>query len=239
MKLLNVLRDECIVVNAQVADKTAVLSEIARTARKSPILKDLNEENILQGLQEREELGSTGFGQGIAIPHCRLKSVPDFVVGVMTVADGVDFDALDGQKVQLIVFIIGPEGDPDKHIRLLSEISRVLLVPGATKELLAAETAESMRESFLRYTRADIDTKDQTSKNLLHVFVQDEDLFRDILGALNAESVSITVVDTENAAAYLVRMPLFSSGCRSGGFLLRRGTCYSGINHYRKAEHPR
>ena len=79
--------------------------EIVQTARKCSILKNVSDEEILNGLQDRESLGSTGFGKGIAIPHCRLKSVSDFVVGIMTVPAGVDFEALDGEAVNFIIFI--------------------------------------------------------------------------------------------------------------------------------------
>ena len=211
MKLIDVLREECTVAGADLPDKAAALCQVAQAAKKCPLLKDLDEQEILRGLQEREALGSTGFGNGIAIPHCRLDGVSQFVVGLITAPAGVDYEALDGEKVNLIVFIIGPQGEPNKHIKLLSAISRALLVPGAVKEILAEKTSQAACESFLRHTRADIDTKDQTSKNLVHVFVQNETFFRDILGVLSAESNSITVVDTENTATYLAKMPLFAS----------------------------
>src|SRR4030042_497855 len=109
MKLADVLHKECIAVNARLSDKTEVLQEVARLAKKSSILDSVSEQEILAGLQARESLGSTGVGKGIAIPHCRLKTVKDFVVGIVTVPSGVDFDALDAGKVRLIVFIIAPE----------------------------------------------------------------------------------------------------------------------------------
>ena len=109
MKLIDVLREECIVAGAQLSNKDEVLREIAQTAKKNDILKGLDEQEILAGLKARESLGSTGFGKGIAIPHCRLKSVVDFVLGIITVPSGVDFEALDAEKVNLIIFIIAPE----------------------------------------------------------------------------------------------------------------------------------
>ena len=105
MKLIDVLRKECVVAGAQFSDKADALREIVQTAKKSSALKDVSEEEILASLEGRESLGSTGFGKGIAIPHCRLKSVTDFVVGIITVAAGVDFKALDEEKVKLIIFI--------------------------------------------------------------------------------------------------------------------------------------
>ncbi len=221
MKLIDVLQKECVIVNAKLRDKAAALSEVARAARRSPVLKDVSEAEILEGLKERESLGSTGFGNGIAIPHCRLESVPDFVVGLITVPSGVDFEALDRKKVELIVFIVAPEDRPNENIRLLSAVSQTLLIPGAVKEMLAEGTTEAVRESFLRHTRGDIDSKDRTSKNLIHVFVQDENLFHDIVAVLAAtESSSLVVIDAENTGRYLANMPLFAGFWRDkpGGF---------------------
>jgi len=105
---------------------------------------------LLVGLQARESLGSTGVGKGIAIPHCRLKAVKDFVVGAVTVPSGVDFDALDAEKVRLIVFIIAPEVVSNKHVGLLSVISQRLLAPKALEQILEEPTPEGIYESFLR-----------------------------------------------------------------------------------------
>jgi len=184
MKLIDVLRKECVVAGAQLSDKAEALGEIVQVAKKSPILKDVSEQEILAGLEEREKLGSTGFGKGIAIPHCRLQSVTDFVVGLITVPSGVDFEALDAQKVTLIIFIIAPEAKSNEHLKLLSAISQTLLIPGVIKEILAESTTEAVCESFLRHTHAEIDTKKQTTKCQVNVFVQNENIFRDILEKL-------------------------------------------------------
>jgi len=108
VKLFDLLRPECIKPGIEFPDKNAAIREIAILARKSLPLRDIDEEKIFQGLQQREKIGSTGFGNGIAIPHCRLDAVRDFVVGILTVPNGVDFEAMDGQKVHVIVFIVAP-----------------------------------------------------------------------------------------------------------------------------------
>jgi len=211
MKLIDVLRKECVVAGAQFSDKAEALRQIVQTAKKSSILKDMPDEDILAGLQERESLGSTGFGKGIAIPHCRLQSVTDFVVGIITVASGVDFEALDEEKVNLIIFIIAPEAKSNEHLKLLSAISQTLLIPGAVKEILSESTSEAVCESFLRHTHAEIDTKKQTTKCQFNVFVQDENIFRDILEKLaGIETSSLVITNTENVAAYLTKVPLFA-----------------------------
>jgi mannitol/fructose-specific phosphotransferase system IIA component (Ntr-type) len=211
MKLIDVLRQECVVAGVQSRNKKDAIREVVQVAKRSLILKDVDEKEILLGLEKREALGSTGFGRGIAIPHCRLKSVSEFVVGIITVPDGIDFDALDGEKVNLIVFIIAPEIESNAHIRLLSAISQTLLSPGAVKEILAQRTPEGLYESFLRYTRADIDTKGQIKHSLLHIFIQKENIFRDILQILTAtDSSSLVVLDAHNTGVYLAKIPLFA-----------------------------
>jgi len=211
MKLINVLRKECVVAGAQFSDKAEALREIVQVAKKNPILKDVPDEEILAGLEKRETLGSTGFGKGIAIPHCRLKSATDFVAGIVTVPSGIDFEALDGEKVNLIIFVIAPEAKSNEHLKLLSAISQTLLIPGAVKEILAENTSEAVCESFLRHTHAEIDTKKQTTKVMFNVFVQNETAFRGILEKLaGIETCSLVVANTENVAAYLTKVPLFA-----------------------------
>ena len=211
MKLIDVLRKECVIAGAEFSDKADVLNVIVGLAKKSPLLDDVPDEEILAGLQERESLGSTGFGKGIAIPHCRLKGVKDFVVGLITVPSGVEFDSLDGEKVRLIVFIIAPQEEANRHLKLLSAISQTLLIPGVVKEVLTETTAEAVYESFLRYTRAEVDGAKQTTKCQFNVFIQDENTFHEILEKLTGiETSNFVVANAENVAAYLARVPLFA-----------------------------
>ncbi len=211
MTLFEAMRPECVTTGLACADKQALLREIARIACKSPTLAGLTEETIFAALEEREKLGSTGFGDGIAIPHCRLDEVTDFVVGLVTVPDGVDFDALDNAPVRLIIFIVAPESGSNEHIRLLSAISQVLGQPQAVAGILSQQDSAAARESFLRHCRDEVDTTRHDSKNLFHVFVQDEDLFRDVLQVFAAtDSSAVTVVDSHASSEYLAKMPLFA-----------------------------
>ncbi len=211
MKLFDLLRPECVVPGLDLTDKDAALHAVAQAAAKSPVLKDVGESLILEGLKQREELGSTGFGNGIAIPHCRLEEVQDFVVGVLTVPDGVDFEAMDEKKVNLIAFIVAPARETTEHLRVLSAISHVLNIPGAVKEIIAARTPNALQETFLRHARDDVDTKGHAGKHLIHVFVQDEELFRSLLNEFTSmESSSIAVVESRNTREYLAKIPLFA-----------------------------
>jgi len=211
MKLVEVVREECIVAGAQLSDKSAALDAVVQAARKCGVLKDVSERDILGGLEKRETLGSTGFGNGIAIPHCRLKGVCEFVVGIITVPAGVEFEALDGEKVNIIVFILAPQAESNAHIRLLSAVSQTLLTPGAVKEIVAGATSRAVYESFLRHSRAEIETNGRAARSLLHVFVQREGTFLDILQVLTAtDPSSLVVLDAQNAGTYLGKIPLFA-----------------------------
>ncbi|MCK5706901.1 MAG: PTS sugar transporter subunit IIA [Candidatus Aureabacteria bacterium] len=212
MKLSNILKDECIGVGLKFKDKTSVLKEIAQLAKKCSVLQEVEEDKIFTALQERENLISTGLGKGIAIPHCRLDNVKDFVVGVVTVPEGVNFDAIDGKKIRLFIFIIAPSKDSNQHIRLLSTISQLLRQSGFFENILSQQTPESISEKFLFHTRSDAEEeKEFSNKNLFHVFVQDENLFRDILQVFTGViSSSVVVVDSQNENAYLSKIPLFA-----------------------------
>ena len=211
MNLFTALSAECIAAGVSLPDKPSTLRKIAKLAKASSVLEGVSEAEITAGLEQRESLGSTGFGGGIAIPHCRLKNVPDFVVGLVTIPDGVDFEAIDGEKVRLIVFIIGPERESKEHIHLLSGISQTLSIPRVVDELTAAPTSEALRESFLRHVRDELEPVKENGRNLFHVIVQDENLFQEILQVFGSvESVEAIILNAENTGVYLSRIPLFA-----------------------------
>jgi len=211
MNLFTALSAECIAAGVSLPDKPSALRRIAKLAKASSILESVSESEIIAGLEQRESLGSTGFGGGIAIPHCRLENVPDFVVGLVSIPNGMDFDAMDGEKVRLIVFIIGPERESKEHIHLLSGISQTLSIPGVVDELTAASTSEALRESFLRHVRDELEAVGKNGHNLFHVIVQDENLFQEILQVFGSiESTRAIILNAENTGVYLSRIPLFA-----------------------------
>jgi PTS system nitrogen regulatory IIA component len=211
MRLLDVVDPDCCAVNVAASDKSASLREVARAALNSSALAGVGEDKLFAALREREALGSTGFGKGIAIPHCRVAGAGGFVVGAVTLQDAIPFEAVDDQPVRLLVFIIAPEGESRDHIRMLSAISQALMIPGTIEEMLAAHSPEALVESFLRHTEAEPESKDQEHKSLFQIFVQDEDVFREILQLLaSVEGRPVAVFDGQLPEAYLVRMPLFA-----------------------------
>ena len=211
MRLADVLRPECIKIKAPLEDKAFALCEIAALAKQSPLCKKVSEEDILEALQEREILGSTAVGEGIAIPHCRMKGIRDFVVGLITVPDGVDFESPDRKKTRLLIFIIAPADRPTAHIRLLSSLSRALQDASAREKILKTRSAKTAMKTLVDITGSDIRTDTPNPKSLLHVFVQDEPVFKEILAAISGlETSSLAVMSAESSHHYLTSLPLYA-----------------------------
>ena len=211
MNLINALRSECAQAGAACRTQEDVLATIARLAKQSPVLANMEEAAIFKGLSDREALSTTGFGNGIAIPHCRLDDVGDFVVGILSVPGGADFGAMDGEPVKLFVFIVAPSSSSNEHIKILSAISQVLNVPSHVQEMVQAPTAEVLAESFLRHVRDEADATQHDTKNLFRVQIQNEDLFHDVLNIFAGfNSSTVMVTEAEPAANYIHKMPLFA-----------------------------
>jgi len=211
MKLQTALKNECIKTGLSLQSKQEVLEAITKLAKQSPVLADVKESKILEALKRREELGSTGFSNSIGIPHCRMREVKDFVVGMISVPDGVDFEAPSGEKVKLFAFIIGPESEGNEHLALLSEISHAFMKPGAVEDMLRASTAEDMREKLLAGSKRGPKEADTPQRSLFHVFVTDENKFRQILQVFAAmEASAISVVEGRQGSDYLAKIPLFA-----------------------------
>jgi len=212
MNLHEILHEDCIKVNFKPSDKISVLKEISKLSKRNPVLDNKSEDEILQGLMDREQLGSTGFGNYIAIPHCALDGISDFVTGIITVPDGVDFESLDGKKTKLFVYIIVPKVRRNEHIRLLSKVSGVLNNLEKVNEILSGKSPSVVRESFLRHTVIEEEIRETKEYSLFYVIIQNEDKFNDVLEIFaGADECSITVIEGNDASKYLYSQPLFSS----------------------------
>ena len=103
-----------------------------------------NKEEFLAEINKREESGSTGFGNGVAIPHAKTKSVikPRVAVGISK--KGFDFNSLDGKPVHLIFMIAAGEGDNDLHLRTLSSLAQNLMEEEYVNQILASKNAKEI-----------------------------------------------------------------------------------------------
>lgn len=140
MRIRDLLAAESIQLNGAAGGKEDVLNQMVNLMAKSGKIKDI--EIYRKGVFAREEEGTTGIGEGIAIPHCKSDSVERPGLAAMVVKDGVDFDALDGEKVSLIFLIAAPNTEDNVHLDVLSRLSVMLMDENFTTSLRNAKTVE-------------------------------------------------------------------------------------------------
>jgi PTS system nitrogen regulatory IIA component len=117
------ITSDCVIANLRAANKKQVLQELAR---KASSLTGQSEDSIYEVLAERERLGTTGIGHGIAIPHGKLPGL-DRVYGVFARLERpIDFDAIDDQPVDLIFLLLAPANSGSDHLKALAKVSRML-----------------------------------------------------------------------------------------------------------------
>jgi PTS system nitrogen regulatory IIA component len=103
---------------------------------------DTDRQRVENLLVERENLQSTGIGDGVAIPHASLEAAPRRSAALLLCPKGVPFDAVDGENVCIIIGVVGPKEATSEHLRVLARISRLLRDEGTRRALAASETAE-------------------------------------------------------------------------------------------------
>jgi PTS system nitrogen regulatory IIA component len=142
MKINGLLQVEDIIPELAAETKEQVLLELsARVEERHP---PMGRSEIFQVLQERERLGSTGVGDGIAIPHGKLKGAAGLILAFGRSTMGVDFNALDGEKSYIFFLLIAPEDAFGIHLKMLGRISRILKDPAVRKSLLEAPDAAAI-----------------------------------------------------------------------------------------------
>jgi len=217
MVLKETINQDSIRIGAKGKNKTDILREISELACKSAILKDIPQQKIFEALVEREKLSPTAFGHNIAIPHCFMENISDFVVGVLVSKEGVAFDALDNKKVNLFFFIVGPAEERNRHIRILMAISRLLGSEPVRDSLMHAETVPELLKIVLAQAGNLEEVKGQSEQVMFHIFIQNEKYFDDLLQLVSgAVDGAVTVVETVNAENFLNAMPLFASFWTAG-----------------------
>ncbi|MBM3569961.1 MAG: PTS IIA-like nitrogen regulatory protein PtsN [Alphaproteobacteria bacterium] len=141
MEIVDFLTQDAVLPRLKAASKKQALQELSATAAK---LCGLHERQILGVLMEREKLGSTGLGQGIAIPHGKLAGIKH-VLGVFARLEApVEFEAVDSLPVDLMFLLLVPEGAGADHLKALARVSRLLRDKKMVEKLRATDTAEAL-----------------------------------------------------------------------------------------------
>jgi PTS system nitrogen regulatory IIA component len=141
MKILDVLLKEAILSDLKANDKKGVLEELVTPVAR---IADINHDYLVKVLMERERLGSTGIGEGIGIPHGKVKGLESLVLGFGLSKKGVDFDSMDGQPAHIFFLLLTPENSTGLHLKLLARISRILKNEPFKQRLLHATNRDEI-----------------------------------------------------------------------------------------------
>jgi PTS system nitrogen regulatory IIA component len=140
-----IVADGSILLGLKVDSKDALMRALSEAAGQAT---GIAATTILERVREREALGSTGFGQGAAIPHARIAGLPAVTAVVARLAQGVDYGALDGEPVDIAVLLLSPEGAGADHLKALARVSRALRDPASLARFRDASDLHSMRAAI-------------------------------------------------------------------------------------------
>jgi PTS system nitrogen regulatory IIA component len=135
MNILDFLDPKNIITDLKATDKKGVLEEL--TLPISDTTK-IEHKELVRVLIEREHLGSTGIGNGIGIPHGKLKNLPSLILGVGLSHKGINFDAMDKKPTHIFFLLLTPDSSTDLHLKLLSRISKILKNQSFKDKILTA-----------------------------------------------------------------------------------------------------
>jgi len=142
MKLSEIFKPELIISNLKAHDKKGVLEELSQViTEQNP---SLNKRSLLQVLLERERLGSTGIGEGIALPHGKLAELSNLLISFGRSINGLDFDSIDEKPAYLFFLLLAPENSAGMHLTALAKISRMLKDANFKQRLMGAKSRKEI-----------------------------------------------------------------------------------------------
>ena len=147
MKISELLDPRAIVADLQAKDKIRTLAELTDSLISCE--PSLNRDDVIAVLQEREKLGSTGIGDGVAIPHGKLAGIPELKLVFGRSHTGVDFESMDGQPAYLFFLLIAPEESIGVHLKTLARISKLLKDATVRKKLMEASDQQAIYQVIL------------------------------------------------------------------------------------------
>lgn len=166
---------------------------------------------IYRLLTDREALGSTGIGDGIAIPHATVEGSGEFKLAIITIPGTVDFDSLDGKPVSVVFAMLGPAEQRSNHVRILASLSRLMKIPGFLGDIVKTTSVKDFRDLFQAAEDPDTPDVKTVAKSLLLAVVQRDEYLEPLLEILTGISQSETIVmEGHGAGRYLHALPLFS-----------------------------
>jgi PTS system nitrogen regulatory IIA component len=141
MKIVEFLRPDAVIANLSGDTGQAVLSELCRPLAASQRVEG---RKLVDTLLDREKLGSTGIGEGVAIPHGKVPGLPGLMASFGRSAKGIDFRAIDGRPTHLFFALFAPENSAGAHLKALARISRIFKSPAFREAIMRAATADEI-----------------------------------------------------------------------------------------------
>jgi PTS system nitrogen regulatory IIA component len=142
-KIRDLLQDDLFIEEIKATDKVGVIREFAEVLQAAGRVKDA--EALVRVLLERESLGSTGIGNGVAIPHGKLSFISNMVVAFGRSSRGVDFQSIDAEPAYLFFLLVTPDNKPGDHLKALARISRILKNPALRENLRRTSDRQELK----------------------------------------------------------------------------------------------
>ena len=148
MKMIEIIKEYNIIPNLKARDKNGVLEELAEVISNHEPSIDKTE--LVKVLVERERLGSTGIGDGVAIPHGKMNCISHPLISFGRSSKGLDFDSMDGQTVYLFFLLVAPENSSSIHLQVLAKIAKILKNDAFRKKLMDASGREDLYRAIIK-----------------------------------------------------------------------------------------
>ena len=159
--LLDHLNVNLIAVHAQISSRKKLLQEMAKLLTL-PLDSEVRKKDVYHCLLEREKLGNTGIGNGVALPHSRTNLTDKTILAVITLDHPIDYDSIDRQTVDLAFGLLVPQEASQEHLNLLNEIARMVSDMDTKSELANASTADELIERVTHWSV--VESQNQESK---------------------------------------------------------------------------
>jgi PTS system nitrogen regulatory IIA component len=148
MRLSEILGEDNVISDLKARDKRTVLEELAQTiVDQEP---DLDKSSLVKVLLDRERLGSTGIGDGVAIPHGKYNGLSQPMVSFGRSRKGLDFESMDGQPAFLFFLLVAPENSTSIHLKALARIAKILKSSSFRKALMEVPTKEELYQTIIQ-----------------------------------------------------------------------------------------
>jgi PTS system nitrogen regulatory IIA component len=226
MDIIELVNEGICKVDLTAKNKEELLSKISALFAEK--IKNLSTKEISDALIEREKLGSTGFGECLAIPHAKFSNIQDFAICIATSKKGIDYDSVDKKKVKIVITILGPAKKQKEYLRLLAKVSKIIRHKNILAEMKKAPSESALREALIKGTISlEEDKKSKKLDKLLIINMKEEKYFDDIVNLIIEKGIANAVItDSLGIESYLTESPLFSGFLN---FLSKRGGMYKTI----------